>query len=807
MTEQFYGPEYANSWAIIIGIDDYKDPRLAPLGTAVKGARAVADLLRTQFSFDPDKVILLENEHATQGAIRRAFTDPLSRIDKVTKDDRVIIYFGGHGVTYDTAEGDIGSVSAYDTELAYWDTAIPMDELTRLANRSHAKHVLFLLDACFSGYATTRSAESGTQRQREDYMTRPARQVIAAGTRDQVVSDTWGPGGHSLFTGFLLEGLSGAAPAPGGLLRVYHLAGYLQDAVAQHSRSRQTPQYAALMGSQGGDFIFATRPVAELGTGDLAALKSDNPAERVSAVGRLREKIQTGSPELADQAFTHLQELTTDPDEMVRASARGALRALLPETSIAPLVRQRLLATPLEGTSRLKRTAQTVYAVLSFTAGSAVGWRYEMVDAALTIGRAPDNILSFPEDEKLSRKHVRLEARDDHVWLIDQNSANGTFVNAVRLTGPHSLSDGDLVRFGGMELSVSLAAPTAAPEEKATVVDSKELGKQLRDAQAALVKDKAAADANEPIAAAPAAVHITVESVVRLKAALRLTGHTQSVTCVAWSPDGTRLATGSLDKTVMTWDAKGQQSFTFQGHTSPISGIAWSLDGVRLASASWDSTVSIWDSMSGRRLRVLKGSGVLICVAWSLDGATLVSGSRNGSIMVWDAATGDHQRDLAAHTNVVHGLAWSPDGVWLASGAADRVVLIWDMFSGEWVKSLEGHSDEVQCLAWSPDARYIASGSLDGKIIVWDVPTGKPHQTWEGGVGQVLSIAWSPVNGLVASGHDNGAIIIWEAKTGKRLRVLDVHNKAVTRVEWSPDGTQLASSSLDGRVILWAVPA
>jgi len=805
MTEQFYTPEYVNSWAIIIGIDTYKDPRLPTLGTAVKGARAFADLLRKQLGFSPDNVILLENEQATQHAIRRAFTDPLSRLDKVTKDDRVIIYFGGHGVTYDTAEGDIGSISAYDTELAYWDTAIPMDELTRLANRSHAKHVLFLLDACFSGYATTRSAEAGVQRQREDYMTRAARQVIAAGTRDQSVSDTWGPGGHSLFTGFLLEGLAGAAPAPGGLLRVYHLAGYLQDAVAQHSRSRQTPQYAALMGSQGGDFVFAMRPVTELGTGDLAAVKSENPAERVSAIGRLRATIQTGSPELADQAFGYLQELTTDPDEMVRASARGALRTLLPETNIVPLVREKLLAfTPRDTAAAPKHTIQ---AVLTFTAGSAAGWRYEMVDTALTIGRAPENILSFPEDELLSRRHVRLEARDDRVWLVDNNSANGTFVNETRLIEPHPLADGDQIRLGGMMFSVAFAVPQAASEDKPTVVDSRELGKQMRNAQAAVMAAKPPAPpVVEPLATAPQPQPITAESVPQLKAALRLKGHAQSVTSVAWSPDGTRLATGSLDKTVMTWDAKGQQVFTFQGHTSPVSGLAWSLDGVRLASCSWDSTVSIWDSVSGRRLRVLKGEGVLVCVAWSLDGSTLVAGARNGNILVWDASTGESERALAAHTNVVHSVAWSPNGVWLASGAADKVVLIWDSFSSEWVKSLEGHTDEIQSVAWSPDSRFVASGSLDGSILVWDIATGKQVRKLESGIGHVLTLAWSSQTGLLASGQDNGAIIIWETETGKRLRVLDVHNKAVTRVEWSHDGIQLASSSLDGRVILWAVP-
>lgn len=341
-----YRPLYAKSHALLIGIDRYAS--FPHLSTAVKGVRELAQVLQDEFDFEAGDIITLEDEAATRRSIRRALTDPLSRHNIVGPDDRVLIYFGGHGITLDTPVGEIGFIVAVDSEPGYDDTLIAIDELTRFAaERIHAKHVLFLLDACFSGFATTRLA-SGVKRQLDDYLTLPTRQVIAAGTRDQQVSDLWGPGGHSLFTGFLLEGLRGAAPMPGGVLRAFHLAGYLQDTIASHSKSLQTPQYAQLMGSQGGDFIFAVREVDELPQWVRAAAESGEVAQRLVAVGQMRELAKAkDTPAQARQALQTLSDLAEgDPDDMVRAAAKVALRELLPGTAVAPVEREELAVEP-----------------------------------------------------------------------------------------------------------------------------------------------------------------------------------------------------------------------------------------------------------------------------------------------------------------------------------------------------------------------------------------------------------------------------------------------------------------------------
>ncbi|KAJ5874380.1 uncharacterized protein N7529_002810 [Penicillium soppii] len=120
-----------------------------------------------------------------------------------------------------------------------------------------------------------------------------------------------------------------------------------------------------------------------------------------------------------------------------------------------------------------------------------------------------------------------------------------------------------------------------------------------------------------------------------------LEGHFDEICSIAWSPDGSRLASGSNDRTVRVWNpATGRCISTLKGHTSSVSSVTWSPDGSRLASESNDHTIRVWDSVSGKCISTLKGdSRSVVSIAWTPDGSWLTSGSMDRTVKVWDSAT------------------------------------------------------------------------------------------------------------------------------------------------------------------------
>src|SRR6266702_798004 len=203
--------------------------------------------------------------------------------------------------------------------------------------------------------------------------------------------------------------------------------------------------------------------------------------------------------------------------------------------------------------------------------------------------------------------------------------------------------------------------------------------------------------------------------------------HTDVVSTLAFSPDGSTLASGSWDGTLKLWNLQSGALLWRGRHTNTISYLAFSPDGRLLASSGRDATVQFWDAHSGTNLQILPHPGSVYRVTWSPDGGLLASGDFAGSIRLWQVqktAPARCVQTIEGHTDRVLGLAFAPDGRTLASGSWDRTVKLWEVVNGRLLQTLSGHRDKVHCVAWSPDGRTVASGSVDTTIWLYDVVQG-----------------------------------------------------------------------------------
>jgi len=254
---------YNVSRALIIGIDKYRSA--PPLAYAVSDAVAIRDLLISGLGFQESEVILLKDEAATKQAVLRAFLRFSN--DDVSIDDRLVVFFAGHGHTRTGLRGEIGYLVPHDADMTDFSTFIRWDELTRNADLIRAKHILFIMDACYGGLALVRSAGPGSTRFLKDMMLRTSRQVLTAGKADEVVADSGGPiPNHSVFTGHLIEALQGKAATSDGVLTANAVMSYVYTRVANDKNSHQTPHYGHIDGD--GDMVLLAPSLSELEASD-----------------------------------------------------------------------------------------------------------------------------------------------------------------------------------------------------------------------------------------------------------------------------------------------------------------------------------------------------------------------------------------------------------------------------------------------------------------------------------------------------------------------------------------------------------
>ncbi|KAE9385681.1 WD40 repeat-like protein [Gymnopus androsaceus JB14] len=229
-----------------------------------------------------------------------------------------------------------------------------------------------------------------------------------------------------------------------------------------------------------------------------------------------------------------------------------------------------------------------------------------------------------------------------------------------------------------------------------------------------------------------------------------LEGHTDFVTCVAYSPDGTQIVSGSKDKTVRIWSAGTGLLLgePLQGHTDCVDSVVYSPDGRQVVSGSSDCTVRIWSTETGL----------------PVDGTQVVSVSFDNTMRMWSAVTGlPIGEPLKGHASWVSSVAHSPDGKQIATGSNDNTVRIWSAETSLPIcEPMQGHTHWITSVAYSPDGTQVVSGSRDNTVRIWSVETGLSiGEPLKGHVNQVNSVAYSPDGKHIASSSTDHTIRIW----------------------------------------------
>ena len=234
-------------------------------------------------------------------------------------------------------------------------------------------------------------------------------------------------------------------------------------------------------------------------------------------------------------------------------------------------------------------------------------------------------------------------------------------------------------------------------------------------------------------------------------------------TCTAYSPDNVTFGYGTSEGNVGLLDADtGEQNETTSiGHTDRVSAVDFSRDGSILASSSYDKTICLWDVGTGDLHKTLKGhiDGVQQ-VAFSPAGFILASASDDGTIRFWDIDTGDVIKTLEGHAEGIRHIAFSPAGLMLASTDGDGTIQLWNINTGESLKTITPASGAF-FTAYSPDGRTLAS-SDQKDIYLWNVHTGALLRTFRGHKGHIYSIAYAPDGRTLTSCSSDGTMLIWE---------------------------------------------
>jgi len=329
---------------------------------------------------------------------------------------------------------------------------------------------------------------------------------------------------------------------------------------------------------------------------------------------------------------------------------------------------------------------------------------------------------------------------------------------------------------------------------------------------------------------------------------IRTMSHDGAVTGVAFSNDGTKLATASDDRTATIWDIEtGEQVVDCLGHFGELRSVVFSNDSSEVITVSKDSTVRVWNSTQRRSSITSKPHAEIIwdlsifadqkqAVSVSQDGSICITnlatgipdvqiepidceflsvatsptlpifatGSSDFKVRIWDRKTGSLLKEIVAHEHDIWSVHFSPDGKQLISACANGKVHIWDTLNWQSVAILN-HPLGVTSAQYSHDGRHILTGCDDTLIRIWNAETHQLVSKLKGHDFEIWRAIYSPDDSLIASSGYNGEVFVWDASTGEQIHKLKGHRVEVAGLAFAENGSRLFSASDDGTIKIWDV--
>ena len=301
--------------------------------------------------------------------------------------------------------------------------------------------------------------------------------------------------------------------------------------------------------------------------------------------------------------------------------------------------------------------------------------------------------------------------------------------------------------------------------------------------------------------------------------------YAEDVVSFVYSPDSKTIATqagfwfnGTYKQVVCLWDAAtGKYTTMLTGHAHGFWSLAYSPDGTTIATIN-DKRVYLSDVVTGERKNIFMESDSLESdskLVYSPDGSTIATGDKH-FVQLWDVVTGELKTALTKHNSPVESLAYSQGGktIVIESG---KGLQLWDVVTGELKTALAKHNRSANSFAYSPDGKKIVIGN-DSGLRLWDAATGEHKATLTEYDDGFSNLAYSPDGNTIAAQKvfsvdystykisEPRDVCLWDAATGEYKTTL-THTGDFVSFEYNPDGKTIATGSKDGTVLLWEVPS